>query len=817
MRSFLLSIFLFLFTVTLFAQHTVSGIVRNTAGEKLSFATVFFENTSIAASTDAGGRYVLTNVSPGSYNLKVTFIGYQPVMERIEVRSSVVKDIVMTGEIYNLDQIEIGANRVKQGDPFVSENLGSKELAKENYGVDVPFVLQWLPSLQVTSDAGTGIGYTGLRIRGSDQTRVNVTINGVPLNDAESHNVFWVDLPDLMGSVSSLQVQRGVGPSTNGPGAFGGTISINTNETRVNPYAEVAATLGAFNTRKLSVRSGTGLMNNRYVIDGRYSLIRSDGFIDRATADLESMYLSASRITGKSSLSIKLLHGKETTYQAWYGVPQAKFENDTNALLNHYYNNLGSVYKTAEDSVNLFDSGRSYNYYLYPRQVDNYAQTHLQLHHALSVSPAIRWNSTLYYTRGRGYFEEFRSNDAFENYGMSATDLSGNVLERADLVRRRWLDNDLLGMFSDFEIDIQDRLTLNSGIAANTYIGRHFGQVIQTGIPVLNLDKERRYYENEGQKSDISAYLRAIYSLRSFRFHGDVQLRHIQYEVSGTDNDLREIQVGEPYLFLNPKAGATFRADSLSEWYASVAVAQKEPSRSDFIDNAFGQIPESEKLTNWELGYRRSNKRSMFQTGIYYMDYRNQLVLTGELNDVGAPVRVNVDNSYRLGMETSLDYQLSEKWALHTNLAISTNRINEFNEIIADYTNGFEKVTILHKNTEISFSPPFIAALRLLYKPVRQVEAEFSAKYTSRQYLDNTSDNARKLPAFHYQNARISWMPSSRYWQKLQLSLFVNNVFDVNYASNGYTFSYIYDTLITENYLYPQAGRHWMLTFQATW
>lgn len=817
MRSYLLSFFLFLSSFTLYAQYTVSGVIRNTTGEKLSFATVFFENTSIAASTDAVGRYVLSNVSPGSYSLKVTFIGYQPVVERIEVQSSIVKDIVMAGEIYNLDQIEIGANRVEQGDPFVSDNLTGRELAKENYGVDVPFMLQWLPSLQVTSDAGTGIGYTGLRIRGSDQTRVNVTINGVPLNDAESHNVFWVDLPDLMGSVSSLQVQRGVGPSTNGPGAFGGTISISTNEVRVNSYAEVAATLGAFNTRKLSVRSGTGLMNNRYAIDGRYSLIRSDGFIDRATADLESMYLSASRITGKSSLSLKLLQGKETTYQAWYGVPQAKLENNQDALLNHYYNNLGSVYKTAEDSVNLFDSGRSYNYYLYPRQVDNYTQTHLQLHHALSLSPAKRWNSTLYYTKGRGYFEEFRTNDAFANYGMSVTDLSGNALERADLVRRRWLDNDLAGMFSDFEMDIQDHLTLNAGIAANVYIGRHFGQVIQTVIPVADLDKERKYYENEGNKSDFSAYTRAVYSMRAFRFHGDVQVRRIQYEVAGTDNDLREIQVGAPYLFLNPKAGATFKADSLSEWYASVAVAQKEPSRSDFIDNALGQIPESEKLTNWEFGYRRNNKRALFQAGIYYMDYRNQLVLTGELNDVGAPVRVNVDKSYRLGVETSLDYRLSEKWALNANIAVSKNRIQEFNEVIADYTNGFDKVTILHRDTEISFSPPFIAALRLLYKPVHQIEAELSAKYTSRQYLDNTSNDARKLPAFHYQNARISWMPSSRYWQKLQLSLFVNNLFDVQYASNGYSFSYIYNTLITENYLYPQAGRHLMLTVQASW
>jgi len=398
MRYLILILSFILTFLNLSGQFSIRGVVTNEKGERLSFATVFLVDSPHAASTDEKGYFIINNIPSGNYTLKTTFIGYQASIRPITINKDMTLDIMLEGEIYNLDQIEIQANRVGDTGPFTHQNLQKATLQKENLGQDVPFILQWTPSMVVTSDGGTGIGYTGLRLRGSDQTRINVTINGVPLNDAESQNVFWVDLPDLMGSVSTIQIQRGVGTSTNGSGAFGGTVSINTADTRVNPYIDLAGTLGAFNTRKLSVSLGTGLINDRYLIDGRYSIIKSDGYVDRAAADLNSFAFSAARITGRSSLRLNILSGKEVTYQAWYGVPEAKVKGDDIGLLNHYFNNQGSIYRSGADSVNLFSSDRRFNYYTHPGQVDNYRQTHIQLLHALSVNKFFKTKLTLYYT-----------------------------------------------------------------------------------------------------------------------------------------------------------------------------------------------------------------------------------------------------------------------------------------------------------------------------------------------------------------------------------------------------------------------------------
>jgi len=671
----------------------------------------------------------------------------------------------------------------------------------------------------VTSDAGTGIGYTGMRLRGSDQTRINVTINGVPLNDAESHNVFWVDLPDLMGSVRELQIQRGVGTSTNGAGSFGGTLSIQTNDVRVNPYLELNGTLGSFDTRKLSVKAGTGLINDRYTIDARYSLIKSDGFIDRATADLQSLNFSAARVTGRSSIRLNILHGSEVTYQAWYGVPQAKFENKPEALLTHYYNNVGSIYKNAADSVNLFASDERYNYYTYPQQVDNYRQTHFQLLHSLSVSPSLKLKTTLFYTRGKGFFEEFKYRDALQNYGLSpAMDSLGQEVSDVDIVRRRWLDNHFVGVLADAEWQSSPKWLWQAGVAANRYLGSHFGNVIQTALPVSGWSKETRYYDNDGHKTDMASYFRTIWSPSQYwQIHADVQGRVVDYTVRGIDNDLRSIDVGKEIVFINPKTGVSYQANAASQFYLSYAIGQKEPSRSDFIDNAFGIIPTPEFLQNWEGGARYQSDKLALESGLYYMKYKNQLVLTGELNDVGAPVRTNVPNSYRLGWENTLKYQVSSKWAVMLTSTLSRNKIASFREKIADYTNGFEVREVSHQNTEISFSPNLSAASQILCRPARQFEAEWSFRYVSAQYLDNTSNEQRQLPAYHYQNLRLTWKSPEHWTTKATVSLFVNNLLNARYASNGYSYTYIYGSPITENYVYPQAGRHIMCTFSVGW
>ncbi len=809
----------FLIPFAVFSQLTISGSVSNQNGEKLSFATVFLEGTSFAATTDPRGNFIITGIPSGEYNLKITYIGYQAWRQKINLKENITIQVTLLGEIYNLDQIEIQANKVSLKAPFTRLNLDKHALQKENTGVDVPFLLQWTPSMVVTSDAGTGIGYTGLRLRGSDQTRVNVTINGVPLNDAESHNVFWVDLPDLMGSVKDIQIQRGVGTSTNGAGAFGGTISINTQDSKVNPYLELAGTLGSFATNKVSVKAGTGLINDRYTIDGRYSLIRSNGFVDRASADLQSMSFSAARLTGRSSLRLNILHGSEVTYQAWYGVPQARIQNDSSALLTHYYNNLGTIYKSPADSVNLFSSGRSYNYYQYPQQVDNYRQTHFQLIHAIAPTSQLKLKTTLFYTRGKGYYEEFRYNDKLENYTIPTfLDDEGNQVTRTDLVRRRWLDNHFTGILADAEYTPSAKWQWQAGISANRYFGSHFGNVISSTVPIPNWPKDKRYYDNNGNKTDGTAYLRAIWSpAAAWQWHADVQGRFIRYDVSGIDNDLRNIDVGADYQFFNPKLGVTYQASPQSQWYLSFALAHKEPIRSDFIDNAFGLLPSPEVLHNWEGGFRYTTGKLRFESGLYLMDYRNQLVLTGEINDVGAPVRVNVPQSYRLGLESSVTAQLSPKWSVMANTTLSRNKIASFDEVIADYTNGFEKKVINHTNTDISFSPSWVGTIQLLYRPFRHWETELSSRWVSSQYLDNTSDKSRQLPAYSYQNLRITWQLPIRLVRQGNISLFVNNLFNSLYSSNGYTYTYIYGSSITENFLYPQAGRHVMCTFTALW
>ena len=817
MRGFVSSILVFAF-IAMQAQFTITGVVTNETGEMLSFATVYLEHTNIAASTNEKGEYVLNNVPAGTHSLKATFIGYRPYIQAIQVNSNFQIDIQLKGEIYNIDQIEIQATRVGQQGPFTNQTINKSQLQKENDGQDVPFILQWTPSMVVTSDAGAGIGYTGLRLRGSDQTRINVTINGVPLNDSESHNVFWVDLPDLMGSVNSVQIQRGVGTSTNGAGSFGGSVSINTNDVRVNSYLDVAGTMGAFNTRKISVKAGTGLLNDRYMIDAKYSTVNSDGYIDRASSDLKSYAFSATRLTAKSSLRFNVLSGKEITYQAWYGTPVAKLNGGQDDLLTHYYNNLGSIYKTTQDSVNLFSSDRRYNYYTYPNQVDNYRQTHIQLIHALV--PAKNWKTkmTLFYTKGKGYFEEYKTQDKFENYGLPdiISPVTGDIIDRSNIVRRRWLDNDLLGILADFDFKKSEKLQWQGGIAANHYVGNHFGNVISIENILEVPDQDRKYYDNQGRKTDVSAYTRMIYKLQDdLAFHFDVQGRNIHYEINGIDNDLRKLTVADNYLFINPKAGVYYQWHSNHQAYLSLAIANKEPSRGDFIDNALANLPTHEHLANWEAGYvfKPLNKWNI-ETNLYFMNYKNQLVLTGDVNDVGAPIRVNVPKSYRLGWEGSFNFRPNNHWAIQANLTLSKNKIKAFDEVVADYTVDFKKVVIHHQNTDISFSPSTIGALQLAYHPIKNFEIQWSAKYIAKQYLDNTSDDNRSLPAYHFHNLRLSHTLHSKYWKNLELSLAINNVLNRYYSANGYTYSYIYGSQITENFVYPQAGRHWMLSIK---
>ena len=811
--KYILFIFTFLISFISSAQISISGIVKNEKGELLDFTTVFLEHTNYAASSDDKGRYKIRDIVPGQYSLKAAYIGYEPIIMPVWLSRDTVINLTFSGEIYRLNQIEIQANRVGANDPFTRKTLDRSILNKENTGQDATFLLQWTPSMVATSDAGTGIGYSSMRLRGSDQTRINVTLNDVPVNDAESQNVFWVNMPDLMSSVHSVQIQRGVGPSTNGPGAFGGTVSMHTSDIKVNPFLDLATGYGSFNTKKLSVQTGTGLMQNRYSVEGRMSIIKSDGYVDRASADLSSFFVTASRVTSVSSLKFNVIHGQEKTYQAWNGIPQEKYDNDPEALLQHYRINKGGLYKTPQDSANLFGSDRRYNFYTYPNQVDNYRQTHLQLIYALTPSSTWKTKLTLFYTKGKGYFEEFKYNAKWSDYGIAPIiDENGIQINRSDIVRRRWLNNDLLGMRADAVRQLSTASELHFGVSGSYYGGDHYGNVVKSSVLIPDLDKERKYYDNTGTKYETASYLRLTHQLGSdWMLFGDAQLRYIHYGIIGIDKDLRDINIADNYTFFNPKAGVHYRINDRQNAYLSLAVSNKEPSRGDFIDNVFVQYPVREQLRNAELGYSLKTNAILLETNLYYMHYKDQLVLTGELNEVGANIRVNVPDSYRLGWETDLALQLHQRVQLTLNTTLSRNKIRTFNEIIPDYTIDFEKTEITHHNTDISFSPPITGAIGLLVTPCKDMELAWTGKYVSSQFLDNTSNQSRKLEAYHFHNLRLSKTFQSSYWRGMEVSFEVRNIFNYRYASNGYTYSYIAGDMITQNFLYPQAGRNWML------
>lgn len=785
------------------AQNSISGTVVNENGEPLIQATVFLVGTYYAAITDEKGKYRIEEVPDGSYTLKSSFVGYKSFVSEIDLRGDLLKDINLGQSLLLLEGVEISSTRVEDDAAFAYVNLEKEDLENENLGQDVPFLLRWTPSAVVTSDAGAGIGYTGIRIRGSDPTRINVTINGVPLNDSESHNVFWVDLPDFMTSVENLQIQRGAGTSTNGPGAFGATISMNTNKLYQNPYAHVNSSFGSFNSRKLSVNLGTGLLNNRYSIDGRYSIVKSDGYVDRATSDLKSWYFSAARMGDKSSLRLIAFSGKERTYQSWYGVPESRVNGNLSELQAHYDRNSWSY--TQADSINLFQSDRRYNFYQYENQVDDYQQDHYQLHYSISPASVFQIKTSAFFTRGFGFFEEFKPNESYGIYDLpEVLDDNGDLIGRGDLVRRRWLDNDFYGLIVNTEYRPNASFSAQLGATVSEYKGDHYGNVISAeGISNLNL--ANLYYEGIGEKLDANVYAKINYKIGKLNIFGDVQFREINYKIAGEDDDLTPLDLEVDYSFFNPKFGLTYLLNNNQNIYASFAVANKEPIRGDIIAN-LENIPLHETLYDFEAGYRLRNDKYVFEWNNYVMLYDNQLVLTGDVNNSGAFIKSNVGKSSRIGSEFSFSAELTKKIYWSINTTISSNKVDEYIEDLAVVVNEYE-------NTDISFSPSVIAANSILYKMDQGIEFELSTKYVGKQYMDNTSNDDRSLPAFSYSNLRIGYNWDPTFLGRVKFNGMVYNILNAKYSSNGYTYSYYADseTLVTENFLYPQAGLHFML------
>ncbi len=806
MKSLFLSLS-FLVSVSAISQNNIKGQVLDAESElSLPGANIRIANTYLASYSDGQGFFELAKPDRENPMLIISHIGYKTDTLDLANTSMESIQVKLQKQAVQSDAVIVQSTRLNEQSPGAKTSIELEEIVENNMGADIPYLLQQTPSVVSTSDAGTGVGYTGIRIRGSDASRINVTVNGIPINDAESHGVFWVNMPDLASSLQSIQIQRGVGTSTNGAAAFGASINLESNTLNEEAYGELNNSFGSFNTRKNTVKFGTGLLNNRFAFDARLSSLYSDGYVDRASADLNSYFVSGGYYGEKTIVKAVVFGGKEITYQSWYGTPEARLNNDEEALETHISNEGYS------DLVanNLRNSDRRYNHYLYDNQVDNYRQDHYQLHFSHEFKQNLRGNLAFHYTKGEGYFEEFRQGDSFSSYNLDPIELLSDTIEETDLVRRRWLDNDFYGFTYSVQYDPSSALSINLGGAANKYEGLHFGEIIWSQYPTNGFLGDR-YYENRGEKTDVNAYIKTNYQVNSkLNVMLDLQMRFIDYQARGTDNDLRDIKVDEQYEFFNPKLGFVYALSESSQITALAAIGNREPNRADLVDQD-SSANKAEQMTNLELGWNTQQENYRLGLNLYYMDYKDQLINTGQLNDVGSPIRQNVDKSYRRGIEVYGAYRFSKYVSYQANISLSENKIESFTEVVYDYTNGFDIIENKKGETDISFSPAVIANGELILNPVKNVELGFQTRYIGEQYLDNTSNNDRKLDAYLVSDLRVEYLIPAKWAKEIRLMARINNLFDEAYSSNGYTYSYIFGETVTENFYYPQALRNYLV------
>ncbi len=674
-----------------------------------------------------------------------------------------------------LQSVEMNAIRAGDKTPIAKTNLGKAEIGKKNIGQDLPFILNHTPSVVVNADAGNGIGYTGIRIRGTDASRINVTLNGIPYNDAESQGTFLVNIPDFASSAGSIQVQRGVGTSTNGAGSFGGSINVSTNEVITKQGLEYNATVGSFHSFKNTLIFNSGIFGKNFTFDGRLSDIRSDGYIERASTRLQSFYTSTAFVNAKNSLRLNIFSGREKTYQAWNGIDESTLKT------NRRFNSAGTEKPGAP----------------YENETDNYTQTHYQLFYNHKFSSRWKGNAALFLTKGSGYYEQYKAGESFGDYGLPDYSDAGMPVTETDLVRRLWLDNNFYGgIFSMQYNDSNRQVILGGGI--NQYNGDHFGRITWATYPE-SIPSNYEYYNNNALKSDYSAYAKWTEKLNDhWQTFVDLQLRSVNYKINGFKYN-PGIVVDEAYTFFNPKAGITYSNNNM-QTYVSYGRASKEPNRDDF-ESGVTNNARPEFLNDFEAGFEIKKPKSSFAVNLYYMLYKDQLVLTGKINDVGAYTRTNIDNSYRAGIELSMGARLQPWLSVSGNFTISSNKVKNFTEYIDDYDNGGQIIKS-YDETDIAFSPSVVSSYSIDVLPFKNAEISIMGKYVGKQFLDNTSQESRSLNAFYVQDVRVAykWKKSATFF------LQVNNLFSKQYEPNGYTFSYIYGgEQTTENFYFPMA------------
>ena len=694
-------------------------------------------------------------------------------------------------KLETLNEVLVKAVRVDATSPITHSNVTKEQLQERNLGQDLPILMSYLPSVVTTSDAGAGLGYTGIRVRGINAQSTNVTINGIPYNDGESLGTFWVNLGDFTSSVESLQLQRGVGTSTNGSGAFGASINVLTDAISNQANGEIANSFGSYNTWKHTVKFSTGLLNDHIEIAGRLSQIKSDGYVDRATSDIKSYFLQASYMDNNTLIKAITFSGKEKTYQSWNGI------EDIYVLKHDRTYNSAGKYTDKDGQVQFYDN-----------EIDSYQQDHYQLHWNERVNNRWSTNLAFNYTQGNGYFEEYKENQKFSDYGFADVEIGNQTITKTDLIRRRWLDNQFY-VFNANANYKYDRLNLIFGTSLSTYSGNHFGEIIWAQY-ASNLMIRDRYYDGVGKKLDMSSFIKAQYRLNNyFSLYLDLQSRYTNYTTTGTNSDVVPFVVNKSYSFFNPKTGVTYSLNDNNNIYFSYARANREPSRADFKNNL---EVKPEQLNDFELGWRHKSDAFSLNTNLYYMLYNEQLTLTGALDESGNPLRDNSGDSYRLGVEIDAVYNVSNKFSVQPNVALSTNKnkktVLPFNGEVVDFG-----------STNISFSPNIVAGNAFVYRPIHGLQMSLLSKFVGEQYMGNTDTKASKLDSYFVSDFNVMYQIETKsIFKAIVISGLVNNLFGKKYSSNG--FYYTYDdtdsvpnqtTTIEGAGYYPQATTNFLL------
>ena len=696
------------------------------------------------------------------------------VLLAFSVSLSAQESVLDSPEVQNLEEVIVSSVRVKDNIPIAFNNVSKEEISKRNLGQDIPILLNFLPNVVTTSDAGAGFGYTGIRIRGVNSQSTNVTINGIPYNDAESLGTFWVDLPDFSSSVENLQVQRGIGTSVNGSSAFGASINILTDKISQNPYFESANTIGSFNTVKNNFRFSTGLLNETIEFSGRLSKIDSDGYIDRASSDLKSYFLQLSYKKNKTLLKFLNFGGHEITYQAWNGIDLQTLEN------NRTYNPSGLYYDLNGEER------------FHENEVDNYKQDHFQFHWTQSFSENLSSNLGLNLTNGRGYYEQYNENGS------------------EDFITRKWLDNQFYVVNYTLNY-LKNNNNIIFGSTYSEYDGDHFGETIWSQNSG-DIEFTDLFYNGNGLKKDFSNFIKSIYQISNYvSIYADLQLRNIDYQTFGSTSNIDQLVVDKKYSFFNPKAGLNYDINQKNKIYFSLSKAHREPTRSDFENNINIQ---PEELIDYELGWKYNAEKFLFNSNLYYMSYKNQLVLTGALDDVGSPIRENSGKTYRKGIELESVYEATNKLNISANISLSENKN-------IDYKTNYNGVITDWGDTDISFSPNIISSAGVQFNASEDLTFILFNKFVGDQYMSNTESMISKLSSYSTIDFSMLYtIKNSKYFSEIVITAMLNNIFNKEYVSNGYYYTYddtwsdpnIITTIEGTGY-YPQAKRNFLLGF----